>query len=187
MKMLKVMRTIETETAELEIGDKIKFNLANDEEYTATAVRREEDGAMLFVFDCSMNREYIMDREWEHADAGYEKSNMREYLRDSVAKLIPEHIMDHMVRFDNGDYLRLMTREEVFGAKDGSGQIPYFKDRRNRAALRDGHFGEWWLQDRDVEDDTAAFFSVVSVSGSKGCSIANANYGVRPAFKIGDL
>ena len=183
MATMKVMRTIETETTQLEIGDKIKLNLMNNEKHTATAVRREEDGTMLFVFDSIMNREYYMNRPGKMAK--YEESDMREYLRESAVLLMPAHIAAHMVRFENGDYLRLLTREEAFGAEDGSGQIPYFKDRKNRAALREGYFDWWWLQ--DAKDDAAACFAFVVDSGNAFSYVANVNLGVRPAFKIGDL
>lgn len=183
MAKLTVMRTIETETTQLEIGDKIKLNLMSNEEHMATAVRREEDGTMLFVFDSIMNREFYMNRPGKQAK--YEESDMREYLRESAVLLMPAHIAAHMVRFENGDYLRLLTREEVFGAEDGSGQIPYFKDRKNRAALREGFFDWWWLQ--DAEDAAAAYFANVNNGGGAYCSNAFNTYGVRPAFKIGDL
>lgn len=183
MATMKVMRTIETETTQLEIGDKIKLYLMNNEEHTATAVRREEDGTMLFVFDSIMNREHYMNRPGKQAK--YEESDMREYLRESAVLLMPAHIAAHMVRFENGDYLRLLTREEVFGAEDGSGQMPYFKDRKNRAALREGFFEWWWLQ--DAADAAAAYFAFVYGSGGANYVTAYNNYGVRPAFKIGDL
>lgn len=183
MATMKVTRTIETETTQLEIGDKIKLNLMSNEEHTATAVRREEDGTMLFVFDSIMNREYYMNRPGKQEK--YEESDMREYLRESAVLLMPAHIAAHMVRFENWDYLRLLTREEVFGAEDGSGQFSYFKDRKNRAALREGYFDWWWLQ--DAEDDAAAYFARVNGVGYATSGYANHNYGVRPAFKIGDL
>lgn len=181
MATMKVMRTIETETTQLEIGDKIKLNLMSNEEHTATAVRREPDGTMLFVFDSIMNRQYHMNRPGKQAK--YEESDMREYLREGAVLLMPAHIAAHMVRFENGDYLRLLTREEVFGAEDGSGQISYFKDRKNRAALRKGVFNWWWLQD----DDAAASFAGVNNSGAANYVNAASTNGVRPAFKIGDL
>lgn len=183
MATMKVIRTIETETTQLEIGDKIKLNLMSNEEHTATAVRREEDGTMLFVFDSIMNREYYMNRPGKQAK--YEESDMREYLRESAIMLMPAHIAAHMVRFENGDFLRLLTREEVFGAEDGSGQISYFKDRKNRAATREGFFDWWWLQ--DAEDAAAAFFARVTNYGSAFYGVAYTSSGVRPAFKIGDL
>lgn len=183
MAKLTVMRTIETETTQLKIGDKIKLNLMSNEEHTATAVRREEDGTMLFVFDSIMNWEYHMNRPGKQAK--YEESDMREYLRESAVMLMPAHIAAHMVRFENGDYLRLLTREEVFGAEDGSVQIPYFKDRKNRAALRKGFFDWWWIQ--DAEDDAAAYFAYVDSYGYASYDTAGCDYGVRPAFKIGDL
>ena len=183
MATMKVIRTIETETTQLEIGDKIKLNLMSNEEHTATAVRREEDGTMLFVFDSIMNREYYMNRPGKQAK--YEESDMREYLRESAVLLMPAHIAAHMVRFENGDYLRLLTKEEVFGAEDGSGQLSYFKDKKNRAALREGFFDWWWLQ--DAEDDAAAYFANVTRVGGANYTYANYNIGVRPAFKIVDL
>lgn len=183
MATMKVIRTIETETTQLEIGDKIKLNLMSNEEHTATAVRREEDGTMLFVFDSIMNREYYMNRPGKRAK--YEESDMREYLRESAVLLMPAHIAAHMVRFENGDFLRLLTKEEVFGAEDGSGQLSYFKDKKNRAALREGYFDWWWLQ--DAENDAAAYFALVYGAGAASSASANAYVGVRPAFKIGDL
>lgn len=179
----KVKRTIETETNQFAIGDKIELTLLNNEHHTATAIRREADG-MLFVFDDILKDEYPMNKNFGEKKE-YEDSDMRKYLREHVMLLIPSHIVNHMVKFENGDHLRLLTREEVFGAENGSGQISYFKDKKNRAALREGFFDWWWLQ--DAEDDAAASFADVTTYGDASYDIANTDGGVRPAFKIGDL
>ena len=183
MATMKVIRTIETETTQLEIGDKIKLNLMSNEEHTATAVRREPDGTMLFVFDSIMNRQYHMNRPGKQAK--YEESDMREYLRESAVLLMPAHIAAHMVRFENGDYLRLLTCEEVFGAEDGSGKLSCFKDRKDLVAIREGFLDWWWLQ--DAEDDAAASFTYVGIYGAGGYISARVDAGIRPAFKIGNL
>lgn len=175
---MRVYRKITEENVEaFRIGDVINFTLTTGEEVEAMAMREEKDGMLFVTADCleeerSMNEENI-------TKGGYEKSALRKVLNSEIYDTFPEDIKEKMVPFANGDFLRLLTEDEVFGDE----RLEPMNNRRNRIADRGAGSDEaewWWLQDVY----SAASFALVSYSGSALCSAASRAFGVRPAFKI---
>ena len=175
---MKVKRTVEMKTDQFEIGDQIKVRLPK-EKYTATAIQRRENG-MLFLLDQYLDDPMPMNAEGG-TEGGYEGSNIRAALQ-AGEKLLPKKLRKHMVPFENGDLLTILSIQEMFGCDENfdkcEGQIPWMKDRRNRIAFRKGE-NEWgWL--RGVV--SAPLFACVYYYGDAGYGSASTSLGVRPAF-----
>ena len=177
------------------VGDVIEFNLTgvfHEEPVQAMAVKREGRNMIFCFVDCLEN-EHRMNRNNTN-EGGYEKSNLRDYLKSSLLPLFPEEIMSLMVPFDSGDFLRIPTEKEIFGENyygeeepDSVTQWEPMKLRRNRIAFQGLNCSlEWyWLQNRDVASST--LFARVSHHGGAGAASASTSRGVRPAFQIRDL
>lgn len=175
---MKVKRTVEIKTDQFEIGDQIKVKLPK-EEYTATAVQRRGNG-MLFLLDQYLDNPMPMNAEGG-TEGGYEGSDLRAALQ-AGEKLLPKKLRKHMVPFENGDLLTILSIQEMFGRDEKfdkcEGQIQWMKDRRNRIAFRKGE-NEWgWL--RGVVSATS--FAYVYYGGVANYTSASYSLGVRPAF-----
>ena len=181
---MKLMRKIKVDTDHFEAGDRIKVKLPGAK-YTATAIKDEGDG-MLFILDQYLDEPMPMNEDGR-TEGGYEESDMRKHLQ-KVAETFPDKLKKRMVKFKNGDFLRLLTLQEMYGKdenfNDCDGQIPWIKqDRRRRIASRKGDEYEWeWLA--TVTSD--ARFARVSGNGLAYGGHASNSYGVRPVFKLSD-
>ena len=177
---MKVKRTVETKTDQFEIGDQIKVKLPK-EKYTATAIQRRK-GGMLFLLDQYLDDPMPMNAEGG-TEGGYEGSDLRAALQVGE-KLLPKKLRKHMVPFENGDLLTILSIQEMFGRDENfdkcEGQIPWMKDRQHRIAFRKGE-NEWgWL--RGVV--SAASFAYVCYGGVASLAGASGSLGVRPAFVL---
>ena len=185
---MKCVRSTEIITDTYQLGDIISFKLKTGEPMEAMAVKKEEDGMIFCSVDC-LEKEYPLQKNGDYSD-GYEKSDLRKKLR-SIVKDFPSDLVESMVPFDNGDYLRIPTEKEIFGKNeygvpenDTVEQFEPMKQRRNRIAFQ-GLNGPWewyWLQNRAVYSASGA----CGVSGGGGAGSLSASYGlgVRPLFKI---
>lgn len=179
---MKVMREIKVSTDHFEVGDRIKVKLP-EAKYTAMAIRDGGDG-MLFIFDQYLDKAMPMNRDGG-TEGGYDGSDMRKFLQE-VAGTFPDKLKKRMVKFENGDFLRLLTLPEMCGKDENfdncDGQIPWMKqDRRHRITSRNGDEYEWgWL----ATVVSGAYFAFVRSDGHAGCYDASDSKGVRPVFKI---
>lgn len=175
---MRVYRRITEENVEaFRIGDVINFTLTTGEKVEAMAMREEKDGMLFVTVDC-LEEERSMN-ETNTTKGGYEKSALRKVLNSEIYDTFPEDIKEKMVPFTNGDFLRLLTEDEVFGDE----RLEPMNNRRNRIADRGAGSDElewWWLQDVY----SAAYFAFVSGTGYASCYLASSAFGVRPAFKI---
>ena len=182
---MEVLRETKIETDRFEIGDRILVKFKNEEHY-ATAIQREENGALFLLDDC-LDKPQPMNKE-RTTEGGYEASYMRKYLQDISGEL-PEELKSRIVKTEDGDLLRLLSLREVFGLdedyEDTEGQIPWMADRRHRVTvMKDANYAHWWL--RDVV--SASYFARVNGHGGAHCGSASGAWvGVRPAFAISDL
>lgn len=179
---MKVLRRVKIKNpTKLKVGDRIKVKLPN-ESHTATAIKKEEDG-MLFIFDQFLDKDHPINKS-DTTEGGYEESYMRKFLQE-LSEEFPEKLKERMIPFDNGDTLQLLTIMEVCGVderlKNCDGQIPYFKDRRNRIAERKGIDYECMWTSTVVSGTS---FAIVDSSGLADDHGASLSLGVRPAFKI---
>ncbi|MBR1677305.1 MAG: hypothetical protein IJ706_08360 [Clostridia bacterium] len=183
---MKVFREVRLKVNRIEVGDRIKVKFGK-ERHTATAIREDKDGVLFLLDDC-LDKAYPMNRDGG-TEGGYLESDLRETLNE-YRDMLPDKIKERLVPDENGDELRLLSLEEVFGldseynetAKDK--QIPWMRDRRKRIATRKGDEYEWWWLNNVV---SAAYFAGVADDGYASYDGASYAFGVRPAFKIKNL
>ena len=197
---MEVTRKTKIETEAFELGDIIKFKLADGQKVKAMAVRQDENGTLFVTVDCLKDC-YPMFKNpgaMGSMEICYFNSDLRHYLNKEVLKLFPEEIRSRMnimpVGNNEYDLLRIPTEREIFGknhyGKEESTDIKRFngmKKRRNRIGVRatedNNEAWEWyWLQNR--VEDTAAFFAIVCYDGFANSSNASYSFGVRPVFLL---
>ena len=179
---MKIERMMETETAYIQIGDRIHVD-----HYTATCQEITPKGA-LFLLDQYLDRAYQMNRANTNK-GGYAESDLRKALQSEEVLNIFADIRDHMIPFESGDLLRLPFAGEMFGDEvpqwiesDSNEQWPLMTDAHNRTASRCGD-PEWgWLA--NTFRDTSTAFCLVYYLGRAGDWDASAVFGVRPVFMV---
>ena len=192
---MEVTRKTKIETEAFELGDIIKFKLADGQKVKAMAVRQDENGTLFVTVDCLKDC-YPMFKNpgaMGSMEICYFNSDLRHYLNKEVLKLFPEEIRSRMnvmpVGNNEYDLLRIPTEREIFG-EEKSKEVKRFNGmnkRRNRIAFRatedNKEAWEWyWLQNK--VKDTSAFFAGVNSGGYAGYSDASASCGVRPVFLL---
>jgi len=173
---MKIKRELTIHDHDLHVGDRIKVKFPT-ETHWATAYKKS-GSVVFFIFDDCLD-------ELRPMNPTDTESELRKVLI-AASEQLPEKLKKKMVPDANGDYLYLLTLREVCGYnekwEDVSGQLDFFKDRRNRiATCKEDEYATWWL--RDVVSSTD--FAVVTHSGTSGHLTASyASIGVRPAFAL---
>ena len=197
---MEVTRKTKIETEAFELGDTIKFKLADGQKVNAMAVRQDENGTLFVTVDCLKDC-YPMFKNpgaMGSMEICYFNSDLRHYLNKEVLKLFPEEIRSRMNAMPVGnneyDLLRIPTEREIFGenpyGEEESKEVKRFKGmkkRRNRIAFRatedNKEDWEWyWLQNK-VKDE-AAYFASVNSDGNASYDGASDSFGVRPVFLL---
>ena len=179
---IKTVRMIREERTDVCVGDQISVG-----DFTATCQEVYEDSA-LFLFD-----EYVTAKAMNKKntnEGGYEASDLRKYLQsDEALDIFPEGLKPRLLTFENGDLLRIPTREEIFGEEEAEyfedipgKQWELMKQRKNRVAYFKNEWEWGWLQNR--KNNSAAHFAHVANSGRCSYFAASGALGVRPAFLI---
>ena len=189
---MEVKRTIKVNTDQFEVGDVIKFKLADGEKVQARAVKQTSIGMLFVLVDC-LAKEYPMFESMEDMTEDYftyENSDLRKALNGEILARFPEEIRSRMVALNgHGDLLRIPTEREIFGENvygqpDGEKRWKCMKKRRNRIAFQ-GKEGAWewyWLMNR--HEDSASSFAGVTNTGYASCGSASNSFGVRPVFLL---
>ena len=179
---MKIERMMETETAYIQIGDRIHVD-----HYTATCQEITPKGA-LFLLDQYLDRAYQMNRANTNK-GGYAESDLRKALQSEEVLNIFADIRDHMIPFESGDLLRLPFAGEMFGDEvpqwiesDSNEQWPLMQDRRNRLASRCGNYEWGWINNK-VKSSSSSFCYVTNHGDASYWAASNV-FGVRPAFMI---
>lgn len=189
---MKVWRKVKIKAWDDELcrGDIITVRLKNGEVHEAEVVdQKEVDGEKrsLVVFrNCLKDRRPM--NEDGRTDGGYLESDLRKALNGEIYDMFPNKLKKRIIPDENGDKLFLLDLKTVGGIDDDwnrcEGQLPYFKDRRNRIALiaeeESYESAYWWL--RDVV--SASGFAFVVNGGHCNDASASYSFGVRPAFVI---
>ena len=179
---IKTVRRIREERTYVCVGDQISVG-----DFTATCQEVYEDSA-IFLFD-----EYVTAKAMNKKitnEGGYEASDLRKYLQsDEALDIFPEGLKPRLLTFENGDLLRIPTREEIFGEEDAEyfedipgKQWELMKQRKNRVVYFKNEWEWGWLQNR--KNNSAAHFAYVNIDGHCNSNSASAAFGVRPAFLI---
>ena len=188
---MRIKRTIEIEAKmkidQIQLGDVISFKLQSGEKVEARAIKEMPDGNMLMWFEDCLKEECAMNEDEPH-DRNYLDSDLRSYLNTEIIGRFPDKLVKRMVADYNGDFLHLLSVEEVFGL-DGrfnpaEGQIPYLKDRKHRIKSlgKDGDPAWYWL--RSPYASNATYFCSVNANGAADYYDASNAYGLAPAFYL---
>ncbi len=177
-----VMRTVETETDELQVGDTIELLKG----YTATCQEVTEAGALM-LFD-----QYVAEKpmnEDNTNDGGFEQSDLCGFLLDNIDEWIPNELLDRLGEFEGIGTIRLPYLGEMveelpeWAEKDGKKLWPLMANKRNRIAFHQDGCWDWcWCMNK--VNDSATGFCTVHYVGNAGDASASDSDGVRPAFLI---
>lgn len=145
---MEVKRTIKVNTDQFEVGDVIKFKLADGEKVQARAVKQTSIGMLFVLVDC-LAKEYPMFESMEDMTEDYftyDNSDLRKALNGEILARFPEEIRSRMVALNgHGDLLRIPTEREIFGENvygqpDDEKRWKCMKKRRNRIAFQGKDF-----------------------------------------------
>lgn len=170
--MLKVFRTQSILPNHYQIGDKIPFSIGENT-FFATAYKREEDG-MLFVFDKCIAKKYMSARH--NHEKEWENTNLRKLVKDLIL-VASSKMKKQLIPFDNGDYFRLLTVDEVQ-------TVPYFLTRENRIKEYKNRVSDYWLQSSCQKYNDAWY--IVDFGGTIAHEYKDMLVGVLPVFKLKD-
>lgn len=162
--------------ADLKVGDRFKFTDKKGRKHEVE-VAAEEDNLIQVVWTHT-----IEDKAWNAAggtEGGYLDSDIREYLNDEFYEDLPEGFKAQIQADVNSDYLRLLTKKEVFGVDGEKPSLKMFEDTHNRVAMDEynGSCSNWWWL-ADVYSSASA--CRVNSGGISSLDAASYALGVRP-------
>lgn len=180
---MRVIRKQTIDTEIFELGDEIRFKLTTGEKVRAKAVQECEEGMLFITKDC-VGEEMPMYEDTSDKCLDYVHSDLRKYLNDELLSIFPEKIRNRMfpmmIEDFYGGYIRIPTKEEIFGTNQFYGM----NHRRNRIAFEHTNGEdvlEWyWLQD----NDSGAAFANVNDDGNADYDYASGSRGVRVVFML---
>ena len=161
---MKVARKVQFKTNEICVGDQITVRLSGFGKFTATA-QRVADKGILFLFDEVIAR-HPMNETNNTNEGGFDKSDMRRWLRETVLPAFPEK-------------LRTRIREIT---PDDDEQFELMKRRGNRVCDFEDDWCWWWLRNATKRSVSSALFASVNSLGDTGYGSASNSSGVRPEF-----
>lgn len=177
---MKVMRLCENQITKedgFKIGDIISIE---NERYTATCMKLEEDGA-IFCMDQQFRDPAAMDFQGHE---GYEKSMLRRILNRIFKDCAFEDIRTYMIPFENGDYLRIPTVEEIFG--DDRWELMFRTSYKISYPYTEAFRWGYWLQNVAELGNSKipTTFYCVDYRGNLSQDRCDGLNGVRVVFKI---
>lgn len=178
---MKVTRKVQFKTNEICVGDRITVRLSGFGKFTATA-QRVTDKGILFLFDEVIAR-HLMN-ETNTNEGGFDKSDMRRWLRETVLPAFPEKLRTRIRE------ITLPTYGEIFGhddfyenfEPDDDEQFELMKRRGNRVCDFEDDWCWWWLRNATKRSVSSAYFADVNSGGYANYCGASASAGVRPEF-----
>ncbi len=183
MESIKVIRKYEKEVGNIQEGDQILIPLAEMGEFTATAYKVTDKGA-LFIFD-----EYVASRPMNKKDTnkgGFEKSDLKKWMDLVLFMAFPDWLRERITD------LSIPTVGEMFGHEDEwdkehfepdtDEQLPLMKERKNRIAYLKNEWKWGWLRNAMKKEFSSAYFAFVLSNGYANYYDASYSGGVRPEF-----
>lgn len=183
MESIKVIRKYEKEVQDIQEGDQILIPLAEMGEFTATAYKVTDKGA-LFIFD-----EYIASQPMNNKNTnngGFEKSDLKKWMDSVLFMAFPDWLRDRITD------LSIPTVGEMFGHEDEwdnerfepdtDEQLPLMRERENRVAYLKNEWEWGWLRNAMKKEYSSAGFAGVSGHGNTHSYSASYSGGVRPEF-----
>lgn len=186
---MKVKRFVEQDVTDFNVGDIIEFTMSNGEYAQAMAVKKLNVG-MLFCFVNCLAEKYSMN-DSDTNNGGYLSSKLRTVINSKVISDFPDEIKRYLVKFSNGDYLRIPTEKEIFG-KNTNGEVEAdnieqwepMKDCNNRISFRGMKYHREWYWCQNSKVGRSENFCVVDTDGSADDRLASFVFGVRPVFVL---
>ena len=162
--------------ADLKVGDRFKFTDKKGRKHEVE-VAAEEDNLIQVVWTHT-----VEDKPWNDkggTEGGYLDSDIREYLNEELYEDLPEGFKAQIKADVNNDYLRLLTKKEVFGTDIERPSLKMFEDTHNRVAMDEynGSCSNWWWL-ADVYSSATACH--VNSDGNSSGGDASCAVGVRP-------
>ena len=189
---MKIRRSIEfkAKPEALVVGDVISFKLLDGEKVEARAIRNEGNRMLMWFEDCIKGR-YPMNEENTN-NGGWLDSDARSLLNTEIINRFPGKILKHMVKDDNGDWLHLLSIEEVFGMtpdfeitkESAKLQIPALKTEKSHVKGLGLHGKTTWHWLRSPCASNATRFCHVSSNGTTDYGSASVARGLAPAFYL---
>ena len=174
----------------LRVGDVISFKLKTGEKVRARAIKEYQQTMLMWFEDC-LEDEYPMNEENTN-DGGWLESYARAILNTEIINSFPDKILKHMVTDYNGDWLHLLSIEEVFGMtpdfeeteESKKIQISALKTEKShvKGLGLDGETCWYWL--RSPYSGSATQFCRVRINGAANCNNASIALGLAPAFYL---
>lgn len=166
------------ENENFEVEDIIRFTLKTGEECEAIVAAVGDKNALCIFRNCVGEEKPMNDTNTN--EGGWLKTKMRKYLNAELIEQFPDDLRARLQQDENGDYLRLLRDDEIFG----DNKYSIFEDERNIRALEykgSEYFSWYWTQ---TPHSSACFGHVSAVGGLLGNDGASFVLGVRPAFLI---
>ena len=189
---MKIRRSIEFKAKPdaLVVGDIISFKLLTGEKVEARAIKREGNRMLMWFEDCLKTR-YSMNEENTNA-GGWLDSDARSILNTEIINSFPGKVLKHMVKDDNGDWLHLLSIEEVFGRtpdfeeteESKKLQIPTLKTEKSHIKGRGLNGETMWHWLRSPYASHATNFCFVHAYGTASYGNASNATGLAPAFYL---
>jgi len=177
--MLPVLRMKVEKPSHYKIGDKVHIPIG-EETYTATAIRREADGNMLFVMDNLLETKKYIDKrdsifDWEHC-------SLRVYLQKLYEHLPNKKIKNQIVPFENGDFFRIPYIKDCKGDQ----AIFHQKSERIKTKKVSQTACGYWLADASKTDACFYYVDYDGVVCDSYGDVPYVKYGVLILFKLKD-
>ena len=174
----------------LRVGDVISFKLKTGEKVRARAIKEYQHTMLMWFEDC-LKDEYPMNEENTN-NGGWLESDARQLLNSAIINDFPNKILKHMDRDYNGDWLHLLSIEEVFGLtadfvetkESKKMQIPALKTEKSRVKSLGLDGGTCWYWLRSPYVSNATRFCRVNSYGNADCNDASLALGLAPAFYL---
>lgn len=183
---MKVMRKQEVEVPDIkkiQIGDQIVIPLAKFGEFTATAQKITDKGALFMFDDCvdkqPMNMTCIND-------GGYTESFLKKWIDTVVLNAFPKELKGRIQNLALPTYGMMFGHDDFYKQTiepDNDEQFPLMAKRKNRIVDCDSNYELYWLQNATKKDFSTESFAVVCRSnGDINVGYAGLVKGVRLVF-----
>ena len=174
----------------LRVGDVISFKLKTGEKVRARAIKEYQHTMLMWFEDC-LKDEYPMNEENTN-NGGWLDSDARAFLNTEIINRFPDKILKHMVKDFKGDWLHLLSIEEVFGMtpdfeitkESAKLQIPALKTEKSRVKSLGLDGGTCWYWLRSPYVSGATQFCPVYRNGNASYGNASIAAGLAPAFYL---
>ena len=181
---MKVLRKQEVEATNIQVGDQILINLQGYGEFTATAHKITDEGALFIFDDCVESRP--MNKDWTN-EGGFESSDLCRWMNSELIAAFPDEIRKNIPYLTIPSYGQMFGHDDFYNRyvePDEDEQLPLMKLRKNRVAYVNNDWDWQWLKNAIKKDVSATHFALVYYSGYAYYGSASASLSVRPAFLL---